>query len=95
MANDVPKEFFDLADRFIHLANDLTKDHDTSRVSAVILYAAARYNAHCLIARDRSVAENREAAAQYFVDQYRSMLEDNIAEFLAESKSPSAEEAGE
>jgi hypothetical protein len=74
----IPKEFFDLVDRFINLANELTKDHNTSRVSAVIMYAAARYNAHCMLALDPDAHKNRSAAAKYFVDQYRSMLHENI-----------------
>ena len=78
----VPKEFYDLADRFIALANELTAQHNTSRVSAVIMYAAARYNAHCMVALDPEARANREAATEYFVRQYRSMLEDNIDSFL-------------
>ena len=78
MAADVPPEFYDLVDRFIGVANELTRDHNTSRISAVIMFAAARYNAHCLLALDQEARENREAAANYFVEQYRSMLEENI-----------------
>jgi Protein of unknown function (DUF3144) len=78
MADKVPQEFYDMVDRFIHLANDMTGDHATSRVSAVIMFAAARYNAHCLLAQDPEAEENREKAVEYFVEQYRKMLEDNI-----------------
>jgi hypothetical protein len=78
VAGEVPQEFYDLVDRFIALANELTGDHNTSRVSAVIMFAAARYNAHCMLAQDKNACENRKAAVQYFVEQYRSMLEDNI-----------------
>jgi hypothetical protein len=76
--DDVPQEFYDLVDRFIDLANELTRDHATSRVSAIIMFAAARYNAHCLLSLDPDALDNREAAVSYFVGQYRSMLEDNI-----------------
>jgi len=78
----VPKEFFDLADRFIHLANDLTANHNTSRISAVIMYAAARYNAHCMVAADPEARQNQSAAIDYFVSQYRSMLEENVDSFI-------------
>ncbi|HLW67179.1 MAG TPA: DUF3144 domain-containing protein [Gemmataceae bacterium] len=78
MANEVPPEFYDMVDRFIHLANDMTGDHATSRISAVIMFAAARYNAHCLLAQDAEAEENREKAVEYFVEQYRTMLENNI-----------------
>ena len=85
MAKDVPREFYDLVDRFIDLANDLTHDHNTSRVSAVIMFAAARYNAHCMLALDPNARQNREAAVSYFIEQYRSMLEDNI-DWLAQAQ---------
>ena len=79
MASDeLPPEFFDLVDRFIHLANELTRDHNTSRVSSVIMYAAARYNAHCAVSLDPKIGENREAAADYFAEQYRNVLEENL-----------------
>ena len=79
----VPREFYDLVDRFIALANELTGEHATSRVSAVIMYAAARYNAHCMLALDPKARENRAAAADYFLDQYRSMLDENIDSLLS------------
>jgi hypothetical protein len=55
----VPKEFYDLVDRFIGLANEMTSTHAISRVSSVIIYAAARYNAHCMLALDRDAIQNR------------------------------------
>ncbi|WP_395742010.1 DUF3144 domain-containing protein [Prosthecobacter sp.] len=76
------REFYDLADRFIGLANELTHEHATSRVSAVIMYAAARYNAHCMMALDSEAAKNRSAATEYFVAQYRTMLENNVEELM-------------
>lgn len=78
MPKDVPREFYDAVDKFIALANALMKDHNVERVSAVILFAAARYNAHCMLATDPEANKNREAAVSYFVEQYREMLEDNI-----------------
>jgi hypothetical protein len=78
MAGEVPPEFFDLVDRFITLANTLAGEHGPSRVSAGILYAAARYNAFRLLTSDPDADRNREAAVAYFVDQYRAMLDENV-----------------
>ena len=78
MANDVPPEFYDCVDKFIHLANEMTGEHGTTRVSAVILFAAARYNAHCMLAQDPDLLQNRAKAIEYFLEQYRMMLDDNI-----------------
>ncbi len=92
MANKVPPEFYDLVKRFIAVANEMTGDHNTSRVSAVIMFAAARYNAHCLLALDPDAHANRAAAVDYFVQQYQSMLEENI-DWLTQSQrqAPDAE----
>jgi hypothetical protein len=81
----VPKEFYHLVDRFIELANEVASTHATSRVSSVIMYAAARYNAHCMLALDPDAIQNRQAATDYFVAQYRSMLDENI-DVLIQSK---------
>ena len=82
----VPKEFYDLVDRFIGLANEVTSTHATSRVSSVIMYAAARYNAHCMLALDPDAIQNRQAAIDYFVAQYRSMLDENIDALIQSQK---------
>jgi len=78
MAKKVPQEFYDAVDKFIAVANDLFEKHGVERVSAVILFAAARYNAHCMLTGDPDALKNREEAVKYFVEQYRLMLEENI-----------------
>jgi hypothetical protein len=78
MPKKVPQEFYDSVDRFIGVANELFETHGVERVSAVILFAAARYNAHCMLTGDPDALKNREAAVAYFVEQYRLMLEENI-----------------
>jgi hypothetical protein len=39
------QQFLDMVDRFINLANDVGKSLPRSKVSAALLFAAARYNA--------------------------------------------------
>jgi hypothetical protein len=78
MSDDVPQEFYDLADRFVLLANELVPEHGVSRVSAVIMFAASRFNAHCAHVLDADIDDNRDAAISYMVEQYREMLTDNF-----------------
>jgi hypothetical protein len=78
MDEEVPPQFFELVDQFINLANASVEQHGPARVSACILFAAARYNAFRLQSGDPDAEANREAAVSYFVNQYRQMLEDNI-----------------
>lgn len=73
--------FHEVADEFINLANDLTADWAEPMLSAAILYAAARFNAHHFLRTDGEPG-NREAALDYYSDQYRRMLKENLAELI-------------
>ena len=72
-------DFHEVADEFINLANQLSEDWATPFLSAVFMYAAARYNAHFFHAVDGDSA-NREEALAYYSGQYRKMLEECISE---------------
>jgi len=79
------KEFWELADSFIQLANTHLSEHKPSRVSATALFAAARFNAFVITAatesKEQLIAE-KEAAIAYFLEQYEAMLRENIDEHL-------------
>jgi len=76
--DDVPKEFFDVADEFVHLANKLSEKWPTSRISSAMMYATARYNAFNSYALDQNPESSVDQAVDYFCQQYRSMLLDNL-----------------
>jgi uncharacterized protein YeeX (DUF496 family) len=79
------KDFFKRTDAFIKVANELTGDHDLGKVSASMLYAAARFNAFIVAssAGDKTEAEkNKEDAINYFTEQYRSMLLANMNDYI-------------
>ena len=73
------KEFFDAVDKIIQLANELNKNISTVRVSAIMMYATARYNAFNYYATDGK-EENIEKAKDYYCEQYRKMLIENLLE---------------
>ena len=80
------KEFWDLADSFIQLANTHLDKVKPSRVSASALFAAARFNAFVIAAASESKEQlivEKEAAIAYFLNQYESMLRENLDEHLA------------
>ncbi|MBF0256370.1 MAG: DUF3144 domain-containing protein [Gammaproteobacteria bacterium] len=66
-------DFHEVAEEFINLANQLSEDWAMPFLSAVFMYAAARYNAHFYFETDGDPA-NREQALDYYCDQYRKML---------------------
>ncbi len=78
MTSDTPPEFYDCVDRFVDLANTMVGEHGITRVSAVIMFAAARFNAHCAKEMDADVHSQTDAATHYFAEQYAKMFRDNL-----------------
>jgi hypothetical protein len=71
--------FFDLVTRFLNEANAMNDREHRSRISAAILFAAARYNAFTWMHRDTMPEQTEEEAVEFFADHYRAMFRDNIA----------------
>ena len=80
------KQFWELADSFIQLANSHLNEVKPSKVSASALFAASRFNAFVITAsassKEQLIAE-KEAAIAYFLEQYETMLRENLDEHLA------------
>ena len=71
--------FFDLVTRFLNEANAMNDREHRSRISAAILFAAARYNAFTWMNRDTMPEQAEDEAVEFFADHYRAMFRDNIA----------------
>ena len=87
------KQFWDMADAYIALANTQLNEAKPSRVSAAALFAAARFNAFVIAAATESKAQlvaEKESAIAYFLNQYESMLRENLDEHLARYDQPSS-----
>jgi hypothetical protein len=76
--------FFDVANRFIVLANQLAEDHGQPRVAAAILWAASRYGAFTWAMSGAPDKQPAAEALDLFEAQYRKMMEDNLAHILQE-----------
>lgn len=72
-------DFHEVADEFINLANELSEDWAMPFLSAVIMYAAARYNSFIFFESDGQ-EENQTSAIDYYCDQYRKMLQECMTE---------------
>ncbi|WP_396588335.1 DUF3144 domain-containing protein [Bermanella sp. R86510] len=84
-AKNMDPGFFKRTDQFISLANELTKEHEPGKISASMLYAAARFNAYLVAASAKDKAEadrNKVEALDYFTDQYRAMLKANLEDYV-------------
>lgn len=78
---DTDKGFWDRADSFIGLANGYCNETPRGKVSTSLLYAAARFNSFIVASHAESAEQmktEKEAALDYFVEQYREMLEENL-----------------
>ena len=85
MSEETDDDFYQRADAHIHLSNDQTKIIGRGKVSASMMYATARFNAWlCASAckTGREMKEETEENINYFVEQYRAMLEENYAEYV-------------
>lgn len=72
-------DFHEVADEFINLANELSEDWALPFLSAVVMYAAARYNAFFFLETDGET-ENQSVAIDYYCEQYRKMLQECLKE---------------
>ena len=85
MKSDTDKEFFERADDYITLANEQAANVSRGKVSASMMFATARFNAWVSASGTESgeeLAEVKEEAIEYFVGEYRKMLEENLGEYI-------------
>ena len=83
--NQLDDTFYDRADAHINLANQQSEKAPIGRVSASMMYAAARYNAWVSASGFRSgedMAKARAETIDYFVQGYRLMLEQNLDQYI-------------
>lgn len=74
---DVPNEFYLAVDDVLNYVQGMSETMPRQQLSAVILYAAARYNAYNWIFRDGNEEQTPEEASQWFASQYSKMFEEN------------------
>lgn len=83
--SEVDDKFYDRADEHIHLANRQCADIGRGKVSASFLYAAARFNSWisaCDFRAAEDMSREKERTIEYFVAEYRAMLEENLDDYI-------------
>lgn len=79
-------QFFKRADAHIDIANGQLRDATRGKVSASLMYATARFNAWvtaCTAESGGDLQGHRDESIEYFVAQYRKMLEENLDDYIA------------
>ena len=86
MSKEADSEFYDRADAHIHLSNDqINEDATRGKVSASMMYATARFNAWVSATgweNGNEMKASRDETIEYFVSEYRKMLEENIDDYV-------------
>ena len=83
---EVDDEFYERADAHINLANDqITGEIGRGKVSASFMYGMARFSTFVFASNCDTKEEfesEKEGGIDYFVDQYRKMLEEHYDDYL-------------
>lgn len=85
MSDDQDDSFYDRADAHIHLSNSQRDDVSSGKVSASMMYATTRFNAWVSACGPESgdeLEKQKNEVVDYFVKQYRSMLEENLDDYI-------------
>ena len=82
----VDDEFYNRADAHINLSNSqILGQNERGKVSASMMYATSRFNAWvsaCGWHNGSELAEAKEDTIEYFVTEYRKMLEANLDDYI-------------
>lgn len=84
MTTEVDDTFYDRADAHIHIANEQIEQASRGKVSASLMYATARFNSWisaCKAESGDDLAGGKDEIINYFVEQYREMLSENIDDY--------------
>jgi vacuolar-type H+-ATPase subunit E/Vma4 len=85
MTTDADDDFYKRADAHIHIANEQIEKVGRGKVSASMMYATARFNSWisaCKAESGDDLVEGKEKIIEYFVEQYREMLTENLDEYV-------------
>ena len=76
------KAMYDNADKFIDLANEMSKTENYGTIGVAIRYAAARYSAFEASLRTNNLAEDKEKHILFFANTFTEMLQKNFEEYI-------------
>jgi len=85
MPKDADKSFYDRANAHINLSNQQLQQAVQGEVSASMMYATARFNTSLTASGYHSASEmtaRRTENIEYFVREYRLMLEEHMDDYI-------------
>jgi len=82
MDQDKEKAMYDIADKFINLANEISKSDNSGSVGVALRYAAARYSAFEASLHTNNLAEDKDKQLQFFANVFTHMLQTNLEDYI-------------
>jgi len=85
MSDDkLERDFFELADKLLAIANDKGQEVDPGVVSEALMYAAARFGTFVMAVNSESqedFVEDRSQSFKFLSGRFRDMLDDNFDDY--------------
>ncbi len=75
-------EFYTTADKFVNLANTLSKEDKSGAVGSAMRFAASRYSAFEMSLTGRDLAKEKEAIKVELLTDYSKMLDQNLDAYI-------------
>ena len=76
------KAFFDLADQFINIANELAQKEGSADVGTALRYAAARYNTFEASQSTDNLGKDEDKMTNMLCDDFRAMLKVHMTDYI-------------
>lgn len=80
--NGMDDQYWKMTEEYIRISNRLNKTIHIDKVASAMLYSAARYNAYHFTKSSGDIVADKEAGMQFYVEQFKKMLEMNIDDFI-------------
>ena len=74
---------YDFADKFINLANELSKLDNSGAVGVGLRYAAARYCAFEASLRTNNLIADKDKQLENYTNVFKTMLNKNLDDYIA------------
>lgn len=81
----VDDNFYDRADKHIHLSNEQLSDVGSGKVSASMMYSVARFNSWisaCRYSNANDMEKDKEENIKYFTIEYEKILRENMDDYI-------------
>jgi len=82
MSDEKKMEFFEIADQYINLANELAKSEGSANTGTALRYAAARYNTFEASLSTDDLEKDQDKMIDMLCDDFREMLNVNMKDYI-------------